>query len=383
MEISLRHPTRRALLAGIALGLGGCTRAQPMLVAGPHPLPLARLDANADRITHITVCLRPFRAAGPRLDVETIGAKKVVHNYGHGGSGWSLSWGSAALAAARAMELSPARVAVIGCGAIGITTALTLQRRGIDVVIYAAERLPESRSARATGTWSPSSRIADLNVTANGFEAGWEAMARSSLAAWQARVGLAGNPVVWTRRYTLFDGAGQEPEPPLPVRFAHLDSRIADALPPSRTMVPGSHPFPVARARQGLSMQFNIAELGRQLMAEFIAGGGRIIQRQFNAPNELATLAEPVIVNCTGFGAQALWGDKSLVPVRGQIAWLAAQPELDYGLYYRQISMLPRPEGIVIQNVGANDMWGYGDASEVPDRNEAEAALARLAPLWA
>jgi hypothetical protein len=54
------------------------------------------------RMTHITVCLRPFRAEGPRLDVETIGAKRVVHNYGHGGSGWSLSWGSAALAARNA-----------------------------------------------------------------------------------------------------------------------------------------------------------------------------------------------------------------------------------------------------------------------------------------
>ena len=43
------------------------------------------------RLFDITVCLRPFRAQGPRIEAETIGDALVVHNYGHGGSGWSLS----------------------------------------------------------------------------------------------------------------------------------------------------------------------------------------------------------------------------------------------------------------------------------------------------
>jgi glycine/D-amino acid oxidase-like deaminating enzyme len=64
-------------------------------------LPLLR--ASVDRITRITVCTRPFRAQGPRTDVEKIGNKTVVHNYGHGGSGWSLSWGSGAIAANSAL----------------------------------------------------------------------------------------------------------------------------------------------------------------------------------------------------------------------------------------------------------------------------------------
>src|SRR5215510_7894353 len=55
---------------------------------------LAPLRASTDRIFDITVCLRPFRAAGPRLETERIRDTLVVHNYGHGGSGWSLSWGS-------------------------------------------------------------------------------------------------------------------------------------------------------------------------------------------------------------------------------------------------------------------------------------------------
>ena len=50
----------------------GLADAQPMLQ-------LPRLSVSVDRITRITVCTRPFRAQGPRTDVEKIGAKTVVH----------------------------------------------------------------------------------------------------------------------------------------------------------------------------------------------------------------------------------------------------------------------------------------------------------------
>ncbi|MDZ4363573.1 FAD-dependent oxidoreductase, partial [Brevundimonas sp.] len=123
--------SRRVLLAGLgASGLTGCApRLYPS--SGPVSPPvgfldqrLPQLDMRPNRITRITVCLRPFRAAGPRLDVETVGDKRVVHNYGHGGSGWSLAWGSAAAARDLALEGGLRPVAVIGCGAIGLTTAL-------------------------------------------------------------------------------------------------------------------------------------------------------------------------------------------------------------------------------------------------------------------
>jgi len=49
---------------------------------------------DRSRIVGGTVGLRPSRSE-VRLEVEYIGERKVVHNYGHGGAGVTLSWGCA------------------------------------------------------------------------------------------------------------------------------------------------------------------------------------------------------------------------------------------------------------------------------------------------
>ena len=122
---------RRRLLAGaggalLAAAVGGCVSVlQPQRRSLPAAaLQLTPLRASIDRITQITVCTRPFRARGPRLEVERIGQKVVVHNYGHGGSGWSLSWGSSGVAVDQAMTTGERDIGVIGCGAMGLTSGL-------------------------------------------------------------------------------------------------------------------------------------------------------------------------------------------------------------------------------------------------------------------
>lgn len=54
---------------------------------------LSPLFANPE-ILEIKVGLRPSRDA-VRLELEEIDARKVIHNYGHGGSGYTISWGCA------------------------------------------------------------------------------------------------------------------------------------------------------------------------------------------------------------------------------------------------------------------------------------------------
>lgn len=381
------------VLAGLGYaGLAGCASTPAIIAAPTRPVfqtrAFAPLLTDPGRLSRITVCTRPFRAQGPRIEAEAVGDKRVVHNYGHGGSGWSLSWGSAAAARDLALEGGTREVAVIGCGALGLTAALQILRAGAQVTIYAAERTPYTRSARATGVWSPDSRIAAEAAVPADFAARWEAMARRSWVDHHAFVGLDGDPVRFIDQYNLQarrgENGGVGPAPtPGRVGFVRYGDRLADLVPHSRELGLDEHPFPVASARVVPQMTFNVAEYARQLTEAFLMEGGRIVQRTFNHPSELASLAEPVVVNCTGYGARALFGDVSVIPVRGQIAWLTPQPELTYALYFRAISMVPRHDGIVIQANGASQMVGYGVEDETPDRAEAEQALAALATLYA
>ncbi|MDO1560066.1 FAD-dependent oxidoreductase [Brevundimonas sp. 2R-24] len=316
-----------------------------------------------------------------------IGAKRVVHNYGHGGAGWSLSWGSATLARDLALGGGVQNVAVIGCGALGLTAALTLLRSGARTTIYAAERTPFTPSARATGIWSPESRIAATDAMPPDFPERWEAMARRAWAVHRTFVGLDGDPVRFVNQYNLRAAEGQRARvgpPPSPghVPFEHFEGRLDDLGPHSRRLSPEEHPFPVESARLLPQMTFNVAEYARELTEAFLLEGGHIVSRTFHRPSELADLPEPVVVNCTGYGARALFGDHSIVPVRGQIGWLAPQPEVTYGLYYNGVTMVPRADGMVIQAVGAGEMVGYGIDDETPNRAETEEALAMLATLF-
>jgi D-amino-acid oxidase len=386
---------RRGLLLGSAgaglLGLGGCATAR---APAPNPVPYAErrppimpVHARMDRLFDITVCLRPFRAQGPRLDAEQVGDTLVVHNYGHGGSGWSLSWGSGAIAVRKAMANSPAEVAVVGCGALGLTSAILAQEAGAQVTIYARDLLADARSARATGSWTPDSRIALASAAGPQFGDLWEEMARTSFKRYRRYLGLPGRPVEWTDRYALSDPPPAQPAPAqAPAAAAHdfaeYGDRIPDLTPPWEVLPAGATPFPTARVRRTSSMQFNIADLGHTLMADFLGGGGRIERREFHSLSDLAGLKQKVVINCPGYGARALCKDETVTPVRGQIAWLIPQPEVNYGVYYKGVSMLSRRDGIVVQALWGGDMFGYGDDREVIDRAEAERGVNVLAELY-
>ncbi len=369
------------------MALAGCATPTP---ASNLPIydrvpPLAPIRAEVDRLFDITVCLRPFRAAGPRLDTEQVGNALVVHNYGHGGSGWSLSWGSGTIAVRKAMANSPKQIAVIGCGALGLTSAILAQQAGAQVTIYARDLLPATRSARATGSWTPDSRIALTNAVSPDFPALWEEMARISFKKYRSYLGLPGRPVEWNDRYYLSDpepNAAPEQPSPNALDFASYSDRISDLEPRTIDLPPGSTPFPTRRVRRASSMMFNIADYGHTLMNDFYAAGGKIERREFHEPGELAHLKEKVIINCPGYAARAWWKDQSIVPVRGQIGWLVPQPEVDYGLYYEHVSVLSRTDGIVIQMLEGGDMRGYNDTNETPIRAESEEGVRRIAELY-
>ncbi len=376
---------RRFLQSGSAafgaFTLAGCATpaARPRIAFDPT-LVLHPMRASAARILKVTVCTRPFRAAGPRLEAERVGDKLVVHNYGHGGAGWSLSWGYGTLAVAQVGATGHRDVAVLGCGALGLTSALLAQRSGLQVTIYAKDLPSETRSANATGTWSPDSRVALQSAVTPDFERRWETIARTSFRTHQSFLGVAGTPVEWVDRFILSDQPWGAPHVDSGgPDFAELRHLIAGLAPRLEDVEPGTHPFPAPFVRRNNSLQFNVTSLQHTLMQEFIAAGGKIERREFRNPSELAALKQKVIVNCTGYGARALWRDESITPVRGQLTWLLPQAEVRYGVIYRDMIAIPRSDGIIVQR--DTEDTGFNNPDVTPDLAEAERAVASLADL--
>ena len=394
-------------MSGLA-GLGACAGARqapapgaPALAVEDRIPQLAPIRAHPDRIFDIRVCIRPFRVKGPNLDVEHIGDAMIVHNYGHGGSGWSLSWGSANLAVQKAMSVSPKEIAVVGCGIIGLSSAITAQRAGAKVTIYAREVLHRTRSVRANGSWTPDSRIALTEQAGPQFGALWEQMARYSYKTFRYYMGLPGRPVDFADNYRLSDTPFEREKdeldpaqgtyastgmPQQNAEFARYSDRISDLTPRSEILPEGATPFPVKYVSRQEIMFFNFGSYGHVLMSEFLESGGKIEIRQFHHPSELAELPQKVVINCPGYAAKDMWKDKYMIPVRGQTGWLIPQPEVNYGLSYGGTAMLSKSDGIMVLHAPGpvkGDMNGIGNALEVEDRRETEDAVRIIEQLYA
>ncbi|HEX6284398.1 MAG TPA: FAD-dependent oxidoreductase, partial [Pyrinomonadaceae bacterium] len=146
----------------VANGLAG-----GLTSAFPAHRPLPPVNVSRDRVIREVVGLRPYRPTGFVVDAERFGYKLLVHNYGHGGGGVTLSWGTASLAVDLARGFVAThrarrrRFAVLGCGVSGLSTAILLQRRFQDgpgtVTIYAKDLPPDTTSNVAGAWWSPTS----------------------------------------------------------------------------------------------------------------------------------------------------------------------------------------------------------------------------------
>jgi len=384
---------RRQLLAGAGVtltigSLSACVSRPEAPTSPVSPLALDPIRAVPDRITRITVCTRPFRPLGPRIEAEKFDAKTIIHNYGHGGSGWSLSWGSANIAVKKALETGEKDIAVIGCGALGLTAAIVAQKAGLNVTIYAKDLPPNVRSSLASGVWTPSSRICYEEKATPALKAEWQQMCRDSHAQYQSLLGLPGDPVEWIDFYLIRDQRRGTPAPEQPAdprpKFAELESELVPELHAnSREYAPGTHPFGQRWAYRNSTIMFNISAYSYFLISQFREAGGKIEIREFREVADVLGLRQKTILNCTGYGAKALFGDQSIVPVRGQLARASTQPEVRYSLYYNRVSFVPRRDGQVFQVTGPNDYYGFGDDTTVPDRAEAEQAVTTIASLFA
>jgi D-amino-acid oxidase len=349
-------------MAALGFGLSGCANNPKPARVSRAPLNLVPVKASWDRIIRTTVGLRPHRDPGFLLKPDKLDDHLLIHNYGHGGAGMSLAWGTGLMAAEFATEHQARRAAVIGCGSVGLTSARQLQRRGFDVTIYAAAVPPNVTSNMSLAGFTPSSGLVEPDRRTREWDAQYF---RAADIAYRQLHLMAGPyyGVSWLDNYTLTDNlpTPRQPNPDRPDLNAPFDIG-------REVLGPGEHPFPTKYAIRNPTIRIEPSIYLDALVRDFLLWGGHIVVRKFDTPRDLAVLSEPIIVNCTGLGARDLFGDREVVPLKGQLTVLVPQPEVNYhtqgGLRPQPerpgslgIHMMPRTDGIALGGTSQRDVW--------------------------
>jgi D-amino-acid oxidase len=360
-------------------GLLGCVKKPVGAAIAPGMLPenlpdsachLPRVKVSADREIRTVVGLRPFRPSGFRVAKEMVGETAVVHNYGHGGGGITLSWGTSKLAVDLGLPGHVGPVAVLGCGAVGLATARLAQEAGFEVTIYTKAMPPETTSNIAGGQWHPVTVYDQDKALTPEFTQQFVDAARYAYRRYQ----IMTDPkygIRWMRNYSLSDTPWHSPINP-------AQPGLLQGLQPEVKELPaGTHPFGNKFVRQFDGMIVEPPIYLPSMLTDVRIAGGKIVVREMKSLDEVRRLPEKLVFNCTGLGAKALFGDDELTPIRGQLTVLLPQPEVTYATLYENTYMFSRRDGVVLG--GTHEM---GDWNLQPDMATKAAIMAKQAQLF-
>ncbi len=227
------------------------------------------------------------------------------------------------------------QIIVVGCGVIGLSSAIGLQESGFDTTIITRDLPPNLTSAVAGAYWyggelaSHSSRI------------------RWSSASLEEYLRLANGDycgVTTFRMLEVFSGRVEDPW-------------FKDLIPSYERVAPADLPKGYV---DGYWMEIPIVETPRYLqylVDRFQKGCGRIQQRTITDLTEL-TSENSLIVNCTGVYARYVAHDEQVYPLRGQVIKVEAPQIRDAFMDDDSFTyILPRRDGVILGGISQKDNW--------------------------
>ena len=309
----------------VPLALAACLSAPIACAQAPSAVPATTAlevrhvqppDLSDAHLGKKMLCVRPMRHGAPRLCVEQVGDKVVAHDYGHGGSGWTLAPGSADYVNNLLIDSPLAKdlrkdtpITVIGAGVIGLFSAYDLSQKGYTNITIVADRFDNLTSHNAGGLLAPVSMDNDAAMQA--------VIERIGLDAYRfyAQVARGQHP-------HFKSGAAIVP--------SYFDDRKESGLEPyvGKVMQPAKDvtlDFGTGTTRRMVVYDDGIfmdTAVMMQSLTDWLKPRVKFVQRKVERLSDVETR---FIVDCAGLGAGALNGDAAMVPVQGHLIMLKDQ----------------------------------------------------------
>ncbi|MFG0306807.1 MAG: FAD-dependent oxidoreductase [Phycisphaerales bacterium JB040] len=326
-------------------------------------------DLSDAAILRAVCALRPCRTGGLRLerDESDLGDTPLIHNYGHGGCGVTLGFGTAEVAAdlVEANTRAPSHTLVLGGGVVALTTALELLTRGHRVTMLAQAYATDTTSNIAGALWLPTGiDFPDPGAKRDAFNA----ILRRAFSRFTA---LEEPGEQWGGRWGVERLPVYEPAsaPHFPEFFE------SGAIDPPRDI--DELPVGAARTRGRVfeTLFIHTPRFLNVLRGEVESRGGRLLGAAFASRDDIARAATEhqadAVVNCLALASRELFDDPAVYPARGVLVHARPAP-LGYIYHDGYTYMFPRSDALVL-----GGCFIPNDTNPEPDDATVEAILAR------
>ncbi len=264
------------------------------------------------------VCYRPMRNDSPRLSLERGEFATIIHNYGHGGSGWSLGPASAKYSCdLLSKEISAfdraTPIAIIGGGCIGLFTAYHLINEKFTNITLYSSSFDNLTSHHAGGLLSLRSTNPDSETA-------------KLLQAFAIDSYIFYKDIAKNTHPIFTSGASLLPTYMKNYADSEFESLVGIVMEPAKDVLLD---FGNGVIRKMIAYDDSIfidTSLMMDNLHKFLEDKITFKQRFVT---QFSDLEEPIIFNCTGLGSKLLANDNQLTGVQGHLIMLTDQNPSD------------------------------------------------------